>query len=288
MARPRKKPIQARPPSGGKHGGYGWTPDLPDHRDLLFAPEPSALKKLATTPHFDLSNVRAMPPVWNQSQLGSCTAHSVGAAFAFASAVTGGVVGARKPKPKPGPKPRGGVFDPSRLWIYYQERVIEGTVDQDSGAMIRDGFKVCAKLGVAPEADWPYDIATFAEPPSAKAAKDALLHQALVYRAISQDLTSIKAALVGGYPVSFGFTVYESFESSTVASTGTVPMPTTNERVLGGHAVLAVGYDDPSQRFIVRNSWGTGWGKSGYCTMPYAYLLDPNLSDDFWQVTITE
>lgn len=265
--------ISLRPPSGGDHGGYGWVPDLPDHRDVLFAPNPAALKKLATVTHFDLTKVRAMPPVWDQGQLGSCTAHSVGAAFAFAHR-----------KSKAGRA----AFDPSRLWIYYQERLIEGTVNEDSGAMIRDGFKVCANLGVAPTKDWPYEIQTFAHPPTKKMLADALKYQALVYRAVPQTLTGIKSALLGGYPVSFGFTVYESFESAAVAASGEVPMPTTAEKTLGGHAVLAVGFDDPSQRFIVRNSWGTGWGMSGYFTMPYAYLLDANLSDDFWQVTITE
>lgn len=269
----KKSVLTVRDPGGGKHGGYGWVPDLPDHRDFLFAPDPTALKKLATTTHFDLTAAREMPPVWDQGQLGSCTAHSVGAAFAFASKKS---------------HERRARFDPSRLWIYYQERLIEGTVGQDAGAMIRDGFKVCANVGVAPTSDWPYDIATFTTPPSSKAGADALKHQSLIYRAVRQDLTSIKAGLVGGYPVSFGFSVYESFESAQVASTGVVPMPSTSEGLLGGHAVLIVGFDDPSQRFIVRNSWGTSWGKGGMFTMPYAYILDPNLSDDFWQVSVTE
>jgi C1A family cysteine protease len=92
----------------------------------------------------------------------------------------------------------------------------------------------------------------------------------------------MRACLADGYPFVFGFTVYESFESDAVANTGTVPMPKKSERVLGGHAVCAVGYDDAAKRFIVRNSWGLDWGRKGYCTMPYAYLADRNLSDDFW------
>lgn len=258
-----------RDPSGGLHGGYGWVPDLPDQRDMVYAPDPVALAKLAVTPHLDLTHDAHMPPVWDQGQLGSCTAHSVGAAFTFAHAKAG--------HPK---------FDPSRLWIYYQERVIEGTVAQDAGAMIRDGFKVCANLGVAPTSDWPYDITTFSHAPSAKAVTDALKHKSVAYRAVSQDLTAIKSALVSGFPVSFGFTVYASFESPAVAASGDAPMPAHNERMLGGHAVLLVGYDDPSQRFLVRNSWGTTWGKQGYFTMPYAYVISASLANDFWQVSI--
>ena len=84
----------------------------------------------------------------------------------------------------------------------------------------------------------------------------------------------------------FGFSVYDSFESTQVAKTGVVPMPATGEKQIGGHAVLAVGYDDTQQRFIVRNSWGRGWGMRGYFTMPYAYLSDSNLSDDLWTIRV--
>jgi C1A family cysteine protease len=101
-------------------------------------------------------------------------------------------------------------------------------------------------------------------------------------------LTQMKGCLASGFPFVIGFTVYESFESDEVAKTGRMPMPAPREHVLGGHAVMVVGYDDKVERFRMRNSWGTSWGLKGYFTMPYAYLLDDNLSDDFWKITLVK
>ena len=98
----------------------------------------------------------------------------------------------------------------------------------------------------------------------------------------------MKACLASGYPFVFGFTVYESFESDAVAQSGHAPMPGPGEKVLGGHAVMAVGYDDSQQWFIIRNSWGTEWGMEGYFTLPYDYLANDNLSDDFWTIRIVQ
>jgi C1A family cysteine protease len=175
-------------------------------------------------------------------------------------------------------------FTPSRLFIYYNERVIEGTVNSDSGAQIRDGIKVVVKEGDCPESEWPYNIAKFTNKPSASCYKDARKHRAVQYQRLVQNANQLKGCLASGYPFVYGFTVYDSFESQQVAKTGIVPMPAPGEQVLGGHAVVAVGYDDSQQRFIVRNSWGTTWGMKGYFSVPYAYLTDANLSSDFWTV----
>lgn len=252
---------------------YGWMPDLPDHRDLLYAAPLTALKALP--PKVDLR--KGCPPVFDQGQLGSCTANAIGGAFQFDQ---------RKEALKS--------FVPSRLFIYYNERDMEGTTGQDSGAYIRDGIKSVNKLGVCPETMWPYDPSPF--PPNPKLTvkpspacyAEAKKHTADQYSRVPRTLNQMKGCLASGYPFVFGFTVYESFESSQVAKTGVVPMPKPGEEVLGGHAVMAVGYDDSSQRFIVRNSWGTGWGIKGYFTMPYAYLLDGNLSDDFWTIRLVK
>jgi C1A family cysteine protease len=244
---------------------YGWRPDTPDARDHTFAAPPPVVAVLK--PHVDLSTTKSMPAVLDQGQLGSCTANSLAAMLAFVSKKDGfsGAVS-------------------SRLFIYYNERVIEGTVKQDAGAELRDGMKSVATVGAPPETDWPYVITKFATKPPAKAYKDALKHEAIQYLRVSQDPTQLRGCLAAGYPFVFGFSVYSSFESPAVAKSGVVNMPAAGESMIGGHAVCAVGYDDPSQRFIVRNSWGPKWGMSGNFTIPYSYLMSAGLASDFWTV----
>jgi C1A family cysteine protease len=247
---------------------YGWVPDLPDHRDFSYAAPRGILRKLPA--RVDL--VKACPPVYDQGQLGSCTANAIGAAFEF---------GLRKQAPA-------GDFVPSRLFIYYNERVLENTVPMDNGASIRDGMKSVHHQGVCPEREWPYEIGKFADKPAEPCYAHALEHQVLSYHRVPRTLNQMKGCLADGYPFVLGFTVYESFESETVAKTGKMNLPQKDEAVLGGHAVLAVGYSDAAKRFTVRNSWGTAWGKKGYFTMPYEYLLNADLSDDFWTIRLVE
>lgn len=246
---------------------YGWKKDKPDDRDFHFrldAPMATLPAKVDLRPQ--------CPPVYDQGQLGSCTANSIGGVHEFEQMKQG----QKNP------------FTPSRLFIYYNERVMEGTVSEDAGAEIRDGMKSIAAQGVPPEKYWPYNIAKFTKKPTCRAYKAALKHQALQYMRVGQDLNSLKQCLAAGNPIVFGFAVYASFESQEVASTGVVPMPQSGEQNLGGHAVVLVGYDDASQRFIVRNSWGPDWGQAGYFTMPYAYVTNPSLSSDFWTIQLVE
>jgi C1A family cysteine protease len=246
---------------------FGWVPDLPDARDFMFSAPESVLMKMPKK----VNLTSKMPPVYDQGQLGSCTANAIGAAFEFDQLKEGYTD-----------------FMPSRLFIYYNERAMEGTVDTDSGAMIRDGMKSVAKVGVCTEDTWPYDISQFMAKPPAKAYNEAKKHQALLYKRVIPTLHQLQGALAAGYPIVFGFSVYESFMSPEVAKTGVVPLPPRNEQMIGGHAVVAVGYDDAIQSFIVRNSWGKSWGKKGYCTMPYGYLTDPQLARDFWAIYTVE
>jgi C1A family cysteine protease len=179
-------------------------------------------------------------------------------------------------------KDRASFQDYSRLFIYYNERVIEHSVSSDSGAMLRDGIKTLASQGGCAEASWPYVESKFKIKPKPACYKEALKHRISSYHRIL-SLKEMLACLADGFPFVFGFTVYESFESQQVASTGIVKMPKRGERVLGGHAV-AVGYDNAAQTILVRNSWGKDWGQKGYFTMPYKYVGDRNLADDFWTI----
>lgn len=253
-------------PAHRKIARYGWVRDLPDLRDARL--EVPAITSLPSSA--DLSTSPHMPPIYDQGQLGSCTGNAIAAAVDFDNH-----------------RQTGQFLDPSRLWIYYQERVIEGSVSQDSGGQIRDGVKAVANLGVCPEADWPYDISTFAKTPPQKDYTDALKDRALTYQAPPQVLWPLKSVLAGGTPVVFGFTVYGSFESQEVAQSGIVPMPSPSDSVVGGHAVLMVGYDDSVDRFKVRNSWGPSWGLSGYFEIPYQYLTSNSLASDFWVIQTT-
>jgi C1A family cysteine protease len=156
-------------------------------------------------------------------------------------------------------------------------------VSSDSGAMLRDGIKSLARQGVCSEKSWPYIISRFTQKPDDICFKEGAQHTISSYHRLN-TVDEMRACLAEGFPFVFGFTVYDGFESSTVATNGVVNLPKADERPLGGHAVMAAGYDDKSKRFTVRNSWGAGWGKKGYFTIPYAYLADRNLSDDFWTV----
>jgi C1A family cysteine protease len=245
---------------------YGWIPDLPDHRDQRYSAPVAALRALP--PRVDLT--AQCPPVYDQGQLGSCTANAIGAAVEFEQM--------KQQLPD--------VFVPSRLFIYYNERAMEGTVDSDSGGQIRDGIKSVAKQGACPEPLWPYEVARFKTRPTRRCFSAALRHRVVLYQRLDVTLSQLRGCLSSGYPFVFGFTVYESFESAKVARTGHAPMPARGERVVGGHAVMAVGYSDSRKWFLVRNSWGSGWGLEGYFTLPFAYVTNPDLAADFWTIRL--
>jgi C1A family cysteine protease len=249
---------------------YGWTPDLPDHRDLRYAlVRPEALAK----PLPALVDLRLQcPPVYDQGDLGSCTANAIAGAFEFELM--------RQKLP---------VFNPSRLFIYYNERVLENHVKDDSGAQLRDGVKSVATQGVCDENKWPYDVRKFAKKPSKALYTAAKKNLAIQYtRLNNMNISELKSCLATGNPFVFGFTAYQNFEGSTVAKTGVLNMPGKNESVVGGHAVMAAGYDDKKKAFIVRNSWGSTWGQKGYFYMPYDYLTSTDLADDFWTISQVE
>jgi len=245
---------------------YGWLPDLPDHRDFRYA---AIRPRRARLPR--KVDLRALcSPVENQRDLGSCTANALVGALEFLERKQGRAV-----------------RDLSRLFVYYNERALEGTVDEDSGAFLRTGIKTLVKLGVCEETKWPYVIARFRKKPTAACFRQAKQHQLLSYHRLD-TLADMRSCLADGFPFVFGFTVFTAFESARVEKSGVLNMPGRREVDLGGHAVLAVGYDDSQQRVLVRNSWGARWGLRGYFTMPYAYVSSRDLADDFWTVRAVE
>jgi len=247
---------------------FGWKPDMPDWRDKVLA-LPGDKKKdlpaqvdLRPNEHFE---------IYDQGYLGSCTANAIGAAFHFAQ-IKEGVTD----------------FVPSRLFIYYNERAMEGSVNQDAGAYIRDGIKSVYQLGACHESMWPYDENRFTEAPKERCYQDASLNKCKSYARVPQNLDDLRGCIAGGLPFVFGFAVFESFMTQEVATTGIVPMPQQFESILGGHAVQAIGYDDENQWFIVRNSWGEGWGDKGYFYLPYEYMANPQLVGDLWAIVFVD
>jgi C1A family cysteine protease len=245
---------------------FKWQPSPPDHRDFQFADHPCiAAEPFEIKTAVDLRD--KLPVPWDQKNLGACTTFGVSTALVYDDVLQGH-----------------SVVDPSKLFMYFNARTIEGTIYSDAGAYIRDVVKCVAKYGYAPEADWPYVPAKFKFRPPLKAYKDALKNKALQYHAVNNsDLIELKTALSSGFPVVFGATLYRSFYN--VGADGIVSLPTKTEGKLGGHCMTIVGYDDARGVFIVRNSWGPNWGDHGYCYFPYAYLTNLSLATDFWVIS---
>jgi C1A family cysteine protease len=245
---------------------FGWKRDLPDARDFKYL-----LPKIQQIPEkIDLRP--SCPDVVHQNNLGTCVGNSIASCYWFVEK-----------------RQNSEVFYPSRLFIYYNARKREGTIKQDNGVMIRTGMKTIAKEGVCPEYQWPYIEEKYATKPTLDCYLHAKDHQVLEYRKIKHTMTNLKGCLVSGYPFVFGFSVYDSFESKEVEETGIVPIPDFyKESLIGGHAVMAVGYDDSVNSFIVLNSWGKDWGMEGYFLLPYDYILNKNLAADFWTIRLVE
>lgn len=249
----------------GKNAKLGWKRDLPDPRD----------HKFKVVPQVELPSIVDMrekcPPIYDQGQIGSCTANAMGGVFQFEQMV--------QEIPN---------FMPSRLFIYYNTREYEGTVNEDAGATLRNTMKMMVEKGVCPEKMWGYGKC-FKKKPSDDCYVEGLKNQVLEYLRVTHAMYDIRYTLAQGYPVAFGMMLYQSFMSDAVTNTGKIPMPNLlQESALGGHAVMLVGYNDTIREFIVRNSWGTSWGDHGYFYLPYEYIETPNLTADYWIIKLVE
>ncbi len=244
----------------------GWRRQLPDIRDQVFTvPRVTALPS-----HVNLS--AKIGPVWDQGEAGSCTGNGTAAAIKY-------------DRVKAGEAPD---FVPSRLMLYYDGRLIEGTQHTDAGASIRDVVKAAATTGVCPETDWPYNLNALTVRPLSTAYAAAAAHKVTSYQALQQSLTAMKQTLAAGYVFVFGFTVYSSFMTERMATTGMMWLPQPGDRAEGGHCVCAVGYNSHNPSYIMcRNSWGHDWGDPdypGHFWMPASYITNPNLASDFWVI----
>lgn len=223
------------------------------------------LQKAIVPPSFDLRNTQTgLPAVIDQGALGSCVSNASSNYVRYLM----------KKNLKPD-------YQPSRLFIYYNARVLLEHVDpnEDSGISIVDGCHAVYKYASPNEKIWPYIISQFSVRPSKSAYGKAKLFKKINYYLVNNNLNDIKNILaIENLPLQIGMAIYSSFETDVVNRTGVVPMPNVQtEKILGGHSVLIVGYDDVSQRFTCMNSWGSNWGLNGYFTVPYEYILDNNL-----------
>lgn len=266
------------------------TPRTPVHNFALgYKPDPAGVKdkQFSLHPVFAAGQIDPKsdfsadaPPVYDQGNIGSCVAHGNGAGFE--------IIWKRANK---------SYVPVSRLGLYYECRDKDGTVDQDAGSYIRTGVWCLTNVGVGCDACWPYDTSKFMQKPPASYYKDAKNYQiASAAKLDNTDGRSIRIALTAKFPVVFGAYVYAAIEDLTAADPF---LPLAKGRPIGGHCMVIVGHDDNLTHkyadgktltgfYLVRNSWGTSYGNKGYIWIPYAYMHNGKICDDFWVIYTTK
>jgi hypothetical protein len=224
---------------------------------------PPVINKVVTK--YSLENYITFP-VYDQGDLGSCTANAFCTAFRMRSQIQ------NKYKD----------FVPSRLFFYYNERAVEGDIPDDAGADVVDGELYVQLHGICSEELWPYNAAKFAVQPPPTCFSQARQYRISRFQTLLQVgshlVAAMKQQLLANEPLLIAVALFDSFMNPSVTATGLVVMPDQNKEMLqGGHEMCVVGFDDLTQRFTVMNSWGSGWGRNGRCFMPYSYFADPNL-----------
>ena len=207
-----------------------------------------------------------MTRVEDQGELGSCTANATAGAYEYLINMNQGVSD----------------YNVSRLFLYYNARAIDNNTSRDDGTFNSSILQSLNEKGVCSEETWPYVVNKFAQKPSSESYTEALDNRISKYEFVPLDLNTWKSVLAEGYPIIFAAVIYDSFYNPRK---GFISMPKSNETDGGGHAMCCVGYSDPDQCFIVRNSWGHQWGDGGYCYIPYEYMMNPNLNcNDSWVI----
>jgi C1A family cysteine protease len=250
---------------GIRQVGLGWRPDLPDYRDKVFLIHSRVkAEDLTENPIPASVSLRAScSPVRDQGQLGSCTGFAHSAAVEYLYRIDD--------DPK-----RSTIYSP--LWMYWQARFLEESVDEDAGAFIRDGAKILANIGIPPESVWPYRADRFMDTPTKTANREASRWKVGPYYRCA-TLNAIKVALAHGFGVVGGFSCYSNMFTSEVDQSGDVPLP--GGGLEGGHAVQFIGYDDNRGRLLFKNSWTEDWGDGGFGSLPYEFVQTGE-ADDFW------